>query len=283
MDYLRGFKIFRDDPEWKNKLLVGTVLGAITVFIPVLGLVAAVVLYGWGTLLLRQAVRGQELPLPALGFDLDQWIKLLGVGLKPFLVALIWLIPVMLISGVLLACGYGVGFAAAMGGTNAGADAGPLVGLCIGFSWLVAVVLGLVLGVPAAVAGMRTALTDDFSYGLQLQPVLDFCKAHLRELLVGILLISLISGAISSLTCGIGGAVLAAPAAAAYALLMAQIYGQWVQAGGAPLPVAPHVLEAAGGAFGGPPAGGPPAGGAPGGGSLPSQGGGPYNQPPPGG
>lgn len=272
MDYLRGFKIFRDDPEWTNKLLVGVVL-ALLGFIPVVGLLAAVVLYGWATLLLRQAVRGQELPLPPLAFDVDQWVKLGKIGLKPFLVALIWSIPVSVVVSVVWVCMYGVGMAIAMGAAHGGTNPGPLAGICTGISILVIIPISIVLGLPAAAAGLRTALSDDFSLGLQLSPVLELCKAKWREMLIGMLLIGLVVVVPSALTCGLGYVVLALPAAVAGALLMSQIYAQWVQQGGAPVPVAPHDIDAAaaGTGFGGGP-------GAPPGGQLPPQGGGPYNQ-----
>lgn len=269
MDYFRGFTIFRDDPEWSNKLLVGAVLALTTLLIPIIG---QLVIMGWATLLLRQAVRGQPLPMPPLRFDVEQWIKLLGIGFKPFAVAFVWSLPAMLLSCIIFGCGYGISIAAVTA-AGSGAEAGPFAGLCLAASGLLALPVAILFGLPAAAAGLRTALTDDFSHGLQFGAVIEMCKATLRELLVGAILLTLVAALLSIVLCGVGGLILATPIAAAYALFLAQIYERWLQVGGEALPVAPHDLEG-----GGTGAGTPGGGGF--GSQLPPQGAGPYNQPP---
>jgi hypothetical protein len=236
MDYLRGLKTFRDDPAWTQKLLVGAVLALSTALIPILG---QIVLVGWGTVLLRRAVRGQEMPLPDLSFDVDQWIQLLGIGFKPFVVHFLWSLPAIILSCLVFVCGYGAAVAMAMSASAAGPDPGAAMGVCMLVSGLLAVPIAVVFMLPAMTAGMRTALTDDFAQGFAFGAVLEQTLATWRELLIGSLLLVIIGVLVTAVTCGFGGLVIAAPMVAAFMSLLAQVYGVWVQRTGQALPLAP--------------------------------------------
>ena len=75
MEYLRGWRAMRQDPQWTNKVLIASVLALSAMCIPVFG---QLVLTGWAALMLRRAVSGQDSPLPRMDFDFDYFMKLLN-------------------------------------------------------------------------------------------------------------------------------------------------------------------------------------------------------------
>lgn len=238
MDYLRGFKVFRDDPEWTQKLLVGSVLIASSMIIPILG---QVVVIGWASLAMRRAVRG-DMSLPRLEFDMDYLGKLLGVGFKGFIASFVWQLPIVLLAIALMICMYAAIFAAAFGAASGGEEVSALIGCCACGGMLTIFPLAILGALPAMVAGMRAELTDKIEAGLAFKPVLDFTKAMFGDLFKGALIIWLASIPITIvglLTCYVGlfpGIVLLAFVKVHF---LAQVYEKWVAQGGEALVIAP--------------------------------------------
>lgn len=266
MDYLKGYKVFRDDPEWGKKILVGTALFLSTLIVPIAG---QAVLVGWQALIMRRAVHGQDSPLPRLDFDFDYLGKLLGIGFKGFIVRFLWTLPVMVIFGTLFACMYIGIIAVAVGGAAGDGGEAMGVGVMCCIIGAVAIMLPLValLTIPAGVAAMRAELTDDLNQGLKFREVLDFTKAMFKPLFMGSLLLWLVGaalGLVGILACYVGAFVVAVVGMIAQAHLMAQVYQAWLAQGGEALPIAATdvqpSLPAGGAGFGGgaPPPGPPP-------------------------
>jgi len=78
------------DPQWQNKFLVGSVLSAAGVVIPLLPLVFV---YGYGVAVMRRAVRGEGLSLP----EWDDWGALGRDGLWALLAGFVYLLPALLV------------------------------------------------------------------------------------------------------------------------------------------------------------------------------------------
>jgi hypothetical protein len=194
MDYFRGYRTFRDDPEWTGKALIGAVLALAGAFIPI---VPGIVLQGWSTMVLRRSVHGIDAPMPRLDFDFDYLGKLLSTGFKGFLVRLLWTLPVGMLAGVSFICLYFGVFAAVLGGAQSGNQEGVIVALvCIGASVLVLIPLLIVLTLPAAVASLRAELTDDLQEGLKFGEVIAMTKLVFKELFIGSLLVGFAQGAL---------------------------------------------------------------------------------------
>jgi hypothetical protein len=85
------------DPEWRNKFLVGSVLVFLNFIIPILPML---VVGGYALKVMRQAVQGEEPTLP----EWDDWGDLLVEGLKGAAVILAYLMPgyVVMFGGIIL-------------------------------------------------------------------------------------------------------------------------------------------------------------------------------------
>ncbi len=240
LDYLKGYKVFRDDPEWLKKIGIGTLLFLSTAIIPIAG---QAVLVGWQALILRRAVNGQDDPLPRLDFDFDYLGKLLGIGFKGFVVRFLWSLPVAVVAMAFFMCVYFGIIAIAIGGAANDLGEGAGVGMmcCMGAAMLIFLPLVVLMTIPAGVAAMRAELTDDLNQGLRFREVMDFSKAMFRPLFMGSLVLWLVGGllgVLGILACYVGAFFVAVIGMVAQAHFYAQVYRAWVEQGGEPLPVA---------------------------------------------
>lgn len=286
MEYLKGYKVFRSDPDWTRKVLVGAALFMSTMIIPMIG---QVVLVGWQALIMRRAVKGQDEPLPRLDFDFDYLGKLLGIGFKGFIVRFLWSMPAMMLGFGVFFCLYFGAIAVGVTAAESGGDGAIGLALlcCIGVAVLVWIPFVVVLTIPANVAAMRAELTDDLNQGLRFKEVLDFTRVMFKPLFVGSLALWVVGMGLAIaglLLCYVGIFPVVVLGTIAHAHLMAQIYRRWVEQGGEQLEIAALEVPAPGGGAGGgalPPQGAPgPQGTPPPPPSEPSQGG---WTPPPGG
>ncbi|RLB48071.1 MAG: hypothetical protein DRJ42_24085, partial [Deltaproteobacteria bacterium] len=154
MDYLKGYRVFREDPEWVNKLLIGSMLLLSAMVVPLLGQLALV---GWHALIMRRAVHGQDAPLPDLELNLDYLGKLVGLGFKGMIARFLWSLPVIaLVLGLGLCLYVGI-FTLVLGGVATAAEsgesasvAGILAGACCAFGGYFAVmVISITATIPA--------------------------------------------------------------------------------------------------------------------------------------
>ena len=233
MDYFRGFRVLRNDPDWTNKILVGSVLMMSAMVVPIVG---QVVLTGWQALIIRRALRGDE-TLPRLDFDFDYLGKLFGTGFKGFIARFVWAMPITIIAVILFACSYAAfGVLVAQRGSDA-----PWLGCCLASTYLIIVPLIMVAQLPAAVAGLRAELADDLNAGLKFREVLDFTKGMWRELVKGGLLLGLVSiplSMVGMLVCCVGIFVVQVFLTVAWGHFLAQVYAEWVARGGEAVPLA---------------------------------------------
>lgn len=236
MQYLRGWRAMRQDPQWMGKVVMAVLL----LFVPLVG---PLVLYGWQTLMLRRAVSGQEAPLPRLDFDTDYLMKLLQVGFKAYLVRLLWSLPVIVLLGTLLCCTYvGVMVSAAIGanGEDTIGVVGVVVTLITGCLLYPVVMIGG--SMPMQVAVTREELTGDLDGAMRFRDVLSMTKLITRELIVGNLAmfgVTLVATLFGLVTCYIGLFPAMVVVAIIHTYWQAELYGAYLQKGGPPLPLGP--------------------------------------------
>jgi hypothetical protein len=247
VEYLRGLRRIPRDPDWVSKILMGCLLLAGGLVVPIIGaIVGALTLRGWSSLALRRAVRGEESPvLPPLEPDFDYCGKLVVTGLKASLAWLAWMLPVLLVVMPAGVCGL-LGAAAAIIAALEPSDADAAIGIgMIAFYAIGLVILWgtlLLLSSPAQIAMIRVEVADDLDAGLALRPVLETTRTVLRELVLGSIVLALvqIGASIVSLPfCGLPLMPVTVAMHIARAHLGAQLYLLSVERGGAPLAIGP--------------------------------------------
>lgn len=248
MEYLRGLRVMREDEDFLGKVGVACLLMLSSMVIPILG---QVVFQGWRGMIVRRSVAGVDTPLPRLDLNFDYLGKLMSPGFKSFIARMVWSFPAALIMVVLMLCVY-AGFAVAIiGGAAATSDHGG-AGLgaicCLAVGMLIVIPFGVLLQLPAMVAGLRAEITDDLSAAFDVKAVLGMTRDMLRELVTGQLVIVLLSMGMSILgilTCGLGIFPIAVVISVVHGYFMADIYKLWLERGGEPLTVGPLDLDPA--------------------------------------
>lgn len=270
MQYLRGWRALRSDPQWLGKVGVGSLVMLIATCIPIVG---QIVLVGWSTLMLRRAVSGQDTPLPRLDFDFHYLMKLFNVGFKAFLAQLLWSLPLYAIAFGSVCCLYaGMGGAlAAVGATGGGTGTELRVFfgvMCLGVGLIFAAgAVALASMMPMVVAVMRAEISDDVSAAMRFKEVIDTTRLIWKELLTGLLMLGLIWYAavvfIGIFTLYVG----LFPGAVIFRVIVtywqAELYQAYLRKGGQPLPIGPLDVEGADPATVAPPGAPPPSGDSP--------------------
>lgn len=90
MKFGKAFTYIFDDPDWFDKLLI-------PILVSLIPLVGGLALLGYVLRTIANVARGEAYPLPRFSFGED-----LGTGFRYFLVQLVWAIPVMIMTGLLM-------------------------------------------------------------------------------------------------------------------------------------------------------------------------------------
>ncbi len=77
------------DPDWRNKFLVGSLLIFAATLVPLLGYAGYVLVFGYALIEMRAQIRGEESVLPKW----DRWGELFVDGLKAILAEIGYLVP----------------------------------------------------------------------------------------------------------------------------------------------------------------------------------------------
>lgn len=235
MDHFRGFKLLRQDPEWVSKLAIASLFIFSAGIIPLLG---QILLQGWYARVFRHVARGEGAPLPPIKLDMDSLGKLLGAGIKPTIVAIVWQIPIMFVVLPLLGVTY-AGLIIALT-SNQGDEVvlGALV--CFGVALVLLVPLLMLLTLPLSVAMVRSELADDFGPGFQVGEILAFTRKNLGTLFRASLVHGLVGFfvglPIGLLTCFIGMYPIIVVLSLCGQVVYADVYRKAVEEGMAPWP-----------------------------------------------
>ncbi|MGI6259795.1 MAG: DUF4013 domain-containing protein [Anaerolineaceae bacterium] len=90
MNFGKSFTYIFDDPQWFDKLLI-------PILVSLIPLVGSFAVLGYILRTIANVARGEAYPLPRFSFGED-----LGRGFRYFLVQLVWSIPALIMSGLLM-------------------------------------------------------------------------------------------------------------------------------------------------------------------------------------
>lgn len=235
MDHFVGFRRLRADPEGLTKLGVGSLLLLSAMLVPFVGQIA---LRGWTALMVRRTTMEPEAPLPRLDLDLDYIGKLFGTGFKGFLISMLWSLPIALVLAPGIIC---LVFGAVFAMSQSGDD--PKALLCLfGAGVPVLVVLGLLLALPAQIAGMRAEIADDFGPGLKFGEVLHATRLVFREALTATLVLGVVQAVLlplSMLLCYLPLFPVAVAMMVAHAHVAGQLHRLSIERGAVPVAIGP--------------------------------------------
>jgi hypothetical protein len=216
--------------DWTNNLLIGSVF----YLVPLVGPFA---LMGWHAEILQRHVRGHPQPVPKLDFsDLSHY---LGRGAGPFVVTLVYMMPIMFVTYLMLAVAIGV----AVGVAHAVREPVIAIPLCA----LIGILCYLLMPLPAVLlqgSMTRAELTEDVGASLSPGPVFayagkTFGKAYVSSLLFGFAILPLMLLGYAMCIIGLYPALSIISMASLH--LRWQLYQHYLAAGGEPIPVKPPV------------------------------------------
>lgn len=179
------------DPDWKNKFLIGSLL-AFAGLIPLLGLVALAINYGYALILMRTVMWGKPRALPKW----DDYGAMFEDGSKAILSSIAYFLPAL----ILFACGFLVLLASIFGGALAqptqgsgGRDGTYIVFVLIGqlgfFACFAIGMLGYLVGFALApVAVGQYIRTGQISAGYRWSEVSSVLRANLSGFILALIL-----------------------------------------------------------------------------------------------
>ncbi len=243
-----------EDPDWKNKFLIGSLLALTSTLIPFVGLAALAVIYGYALIIMRAVMRGEPRTLPRW----DDLGKLFVDGVQAALAALGYILPGLLI----LFAGFAFMFATLFGGAFTAAAAGdsrgggPLVVLFLlgQLGFLMSLALGLLLYfvglLIAPVAVGQYARTGDIAAGYRFAEIWRILRANTTGFVIAWLVYLALSVGLglvlSLLTWTIVLCLfvpfLTAPVTLYLILMFAQLFGEAYREGARLAAVAPTTL-----------------------------------------
>ncbi len=238
MQYLRGWRALRQDPDWLRKIGIACLL----LMVPFVG---GIVVTGWTSLMVRRAVSGQDAPLPRLDLDMDYLGKLLSIGFKAFLARMLWSLPLTALSMAMGCCMYiGMfGFAFAAAGSNGGSEEMGIGFACVMLGFMMAFFgVMVVAAMPVSIGVLSAEITDDLNAAMRWKDVLRMTRMLAKELILGQLVffpLVMIAMTISICTLYLG----LLPSMVVLQIIgtywLAEVYQAYLQKGGEPLPVGP--------------------------------------------
>ena len=209
MDVGRSLGFVFSDPKWLKKIL----LAAFVMAVPILG---QFIMGGWLLDTLRNIRAKQQYPMPDWsGDELARWM---GRGVASTIAVMAWVLPCVLVLGLIFTCGSfglqtaGLGGLGALssggrGGRDLAAGLGSALSLvscclaCLGVLSLLIIVLG------SMVPYIRFAATDQIDVGLDYRTNFSLLFSHIGPFLLVIVMLVLaavVAGLVNAITCGIG-------------------------------------------------------------------------------
>jgi hypothetical protein len=160
---LEAVRFVFEDPEWKQNMMMGTVL----MLIPIVG---PIVFGGFMCEMHQRLVRRHPRPMPK--FDFGDFTHYLSRGLMPFLVNFLMMLPLMIIV-------YGMIFGIVFGAMAADAAAHePLITIAVAVGGgLISMVIWFSMAAILNAGMTRAELTEDFGRSMSLGPLFDYTRS----------------------------------------------------------------------------------------------------------
>lgn len=175
------------DPKWKDKFLIGSVIAFAGYIIPILPFL---LIYGYMAEVIRGVIATGQPTLP----EWDDWGKYFKDGLKLFGVVFVWLLPlIILLLLALLVFFIGIGVGASQ---ENGSSAAPFVGMLVMYScFFLMMPIGMVLGLLLPIIMTHVVATGEFAAGFRVKEWGVILRANLSGFVVAyIVLLALQAG-----------------------------------------------------------------------------------------
>ena len=205
MDYAKALTFLWEDPRWKEKLTIGTVVMLLSMALsPVLiGLVGILIVLGYGVRLMQNVRDGNQFPLP----EWDRWSDDLSRGFKLFVVSLVWVLPALLLSIPIVMGGVMMGF----GDENGSGFLTGVGGLTFGLGYCLVILFSIFYTLVTPGFTVWFARNEQISDGLKLTEVWEWTRRNLGSVilvmiayLVASFIITTVASLVGVLLCIVG-------------------------------------------------------------------------------
>ena len=178
MDYAKALTFLWEDPRWKEKLTIGTVVMLLSMALsPVLiGLVGILIVLGYGVRLMQNVRDGNQFPLP----EWDRWSDDLSRGFKLFVVSLVWVLPALLLSIPIVMGGVMMGF----GDENGSGFLTGVGGLTFGLGYCLVILFSIFYTLVTPGFTVWFARNEQISDGLKLTEVWEWTRRNLGSVIL---------------------------------------------------------------------------------------------------
>ena len=165
-DFVKPLTFVFDDPRWVQKVLIGGLFIIASMFI-----IGAFFIYGYLARLARNVIKGMEHPLP----EWDDLGEYFGEGAKLFVVALIYVIPV-----IAIACAIFIPLALA-GGASDNETVRSMAGMSVTCAWCLVFPIGLALALWLPAALLMVVVTGDLKAAFEFGHIARFIRANVAN------------------------------------------------------------------------------------------------------
>jgi uncharacterized protein DUF4013 len=163
-DFLKPLTFVFDDPRWIQKILIGGLFVIASFFI-----IGAFFLYGYLARLARNVIAGMQYPLP----EWDDLGEYFAEGAKLFVVGLIYVVPLLLIFGIIFVP------VMIMGSNADNETVRSMSGMSVTCMWCLIFPFSLALALWLPAAFLMVVVTGDFKAGFDFRHIFNFIRANI--------------------------------------------------------------------------------------------------------